>query len=164
LLKQPNVTNPRISNLTSGFTPDTPYANDADGSGHDLELVTKDYEMNVVPDMVRRVHLKYVLSGLDVNAPFVVAAYATGPEVLQGSQALWDVMLWDSDSWAGTVGGEYVALDGGDAPRDDGRRSWTWDVGVHTKTIRYRFRSTGAPSTLTIRGITTVHRQNRSAV
>ena len=61
------------------------------------------------------------------------------------------------------TGGEFKAMEG-DAPRDDGRNAWTWTLQSHTKTIRYRFMSSGAPAILTLRGITTVHRQNKSAI
>ena len=163
LLGASNATNGRVLNLSSMFTPDTPYAEDADGTSHDLDLITRDFPLNQVPDLVRRVHMDYVLTGQDVSEPFVVGAYAVGPEVVQGDSSLWDVMLWDADSWTGPTGGEFRAMDG-DAPRDDGRNSWTWTLQSHTKTIRYRFVSSGAPAILTVRGITTVHRQNRSAI
>jgi hypothetical protein len=159
----PNNASARLANMSAMFTPDVPYAKDADGSTHEMSVVTRDYSFGHQPDFVRRVRVNYVLTGLEIDAPRLQMQVATGPEAVQGDVPLWDVAQWDVDFWTGETGGEYGALDG-TAPPDDGRQPWAWQVGSHTRSIRYRVVSAGAPGTMVVRGVTTVHRQNRSAI
>jgi hypothetical protein len=165
LLAGPNVTNPRLADVSSAFTPDLPYQKDADGTAHALSVTTRDFDLNVVPDFVRRMHLRYVLVGLPSDTPAVRAYYSAASARTTTQTSLWDQMLWDQDVWATTEGDDERGLsDPGDAPVSDGTRQWTWNVGADASFIRFRVESQGAPSRLTVRGITTVYRENRRAI
>jgi hypothetical protein len=165
LLGAPNVADPRIADLSSTFTPGLPWQRDADGTEHALSVTTRDFSLNAVPDHVRRMHLSYVLTGQTVDQPGVRAFYSTGSARSIDSVSLWDVMEWDTDTWAGVSGDEEILLaEPGEAPTNDGRAAWTWLVGADATFIRYRLESVGAPARLTVRGVTSVYRENRRAI
>jgi hypothetical protein len=140
----------RIVDCSGFFEPSRENATDADGSVHQLDMVTRDYETgggteNVVRDFV----LRYELVGQE--EPVLKVSRAAG--AIEAGYALWDQALWDEFNWAAEESAaSFVSLER-DAPVSDERQIHICPVNKRMRYARFRIRSYGPAAYCGVRSV-----------
>lgn len=149
----------RVLDCSAFFEPAAAVKNDADGSTHQFDLVTRDYPTgdpaSLVRNLVRRLRCRYELIAAPGDDPTLLAYYSVG--TLEGDVSLWGTFLWGTDPWSDIAGAEFVQLPN-QAPADDGRRPFAWRLQARTRIVRYRLISTDPAARLVIRSLESVVR------
>lgn len=150
------VGGPRVLRLGGFWEPTAAVKNDADGSTHNLDLVTRDYATGAdgIFNLVRLLKLWYELVDAGSDDPTLSVYYATGPE--QAGLPKWGEVTWGEFTWFDSSLAEFVHL-ASNAPESDGRQPYVWgpDKGMsaHTRFIRFRVRSSGPSAKLALRSL-----------
>jgi hypothetical protein len=140
----------RIVDCTGFFEPSRENATDADGSVHQLDIVTRDFEtgngtVNVVRDFV----LRYELAGQE--EPVLKVSRAAG--AVEAGYALWDHAAWDEFNWAAEESAaSFVSLER-DAPVSDEREIHICPVNKRQRYARFRIRSYGPAAYCALRSV-----------
>lgn len=140
----------RIVDCTGFFEPSFENAADADGSVHQLDIVTRDFEtgsgtINVVREFV----LRYELAGQ--GEPVLKISRAAG--AVEAGYALWDHAQWDHFNWAAEESSAtFVSLEN-DAPVSDEGRIHKCPVNKRQRYARFRIRSYGPAAYCALRSV-----------
>lgn len=139
----------RVLDCSGYFEPTHENEVDADGSAHQLDVVTRDYETGSgTKNVVRELVLRYELVGQ--QEPVLKAARSAG--ALEAGYALWGQGLWGGFNWAAEeAGATFTAL--GDVPVSDERGIHTIRVNKRDRYARFRIRSYGAAAYCALRSI-----------
>jgi hypothetical protein len=152
----------RVLNLSGYFAPSGLLKNDHDATTHQLVLETRDYPTGRLNKaLVKAIELTYRLIDAATDNPTISAEFSDGQQQTSGS--FWGSAFWGTGTWTSDSGSEYTALEGL-APEDDSRNPKFWRLfgrRARTEYARFRFRSNGPSSELTIKTIELFTRANR---
>jgi len=139
----------RILDCSGFFEPTHENEVDADGSAHQLDLITRDYETGAgTENVVRELVLRYELVGQ--QEPVLKTARSAG--AIEAGYALWGQGLWGAFNWAAEeAGASFVSLS--DVPVSDERQIHKCRVNKKDRYARFRIRSYGPAAYCALRSI-----------
>jgi hypothetical protein len=141
----------RVLDCSGYFEPSAVVKQDHDATNFEYDLMTRDYtpdRLNIAA-LVRKLRLRYDLFDAATDDPTISAWYSIGVlNPVSGSN--WGEN-WDSLVWSGDASVESPLS--GQAPEDDGRDPFAWDVNKRARQIRFRFRSSAPAGKLVIRNL-----------
>jgi hypothetical protein len=141
----------RIVDCSGFFEPSTENEADADGSVHELDIITRDIETgggteNVVRELVVRREL------VGDQGP-VLKVYRSAGSTDAGGDGVWDEATWDVSSWAPEESSvSFTSLES-DIPVGDERHIHKCPVNKRQRYARFRLRSVGPASYCAIRSL-----------
>jgi hypothetical protein len=144
----------RVLKCGTFFEPAAAVKNDADGTTHQFDVVTRDFATGdptrFGSHLVRRLRLRYELIDADADNPTIQAYFSKG--TLQQGVSLWGSLTWGTGLWTDETGAEFRQMQGS-APEDDGRRPFAWGLQAQTRHIRYRLISSDPAASLVLRSL-----------
>jgi hypothetical protein len=152
----------RVLDLAGAFDPDEDNTQDADGTVHQFEVVTRDFTTDGLRRaLVKKIRLRYELNDTG-DTPTIRAGFGTGQVSTAGT--MWGSSTWGSFLWGGASSDDqFVDMDG-EAPPDNGTSPFVWPVipgetGVRPRFARFRFVQDEACSGCKIRALEVFIRQ-----
>lgn len=146
-----NNTAARVTCLDSWFTPGDAYKNDADGTTHDLVVITRDYLLAALGKArARRLRLHYLLVDAASDNPTISLDVSVG--TIKAGVTEWGHFLWGHANWFNADNAEFEAVQG-QAPEADGSDPYTWHFAKWSRVVRFRFRSSGPASKLSLHNL-----------
>jgi hypothetical protein len=153
----------RLADLTGFFHPGAERATDADGSVHQLRVITRDYETGLLTiNLVRTLRLRYLLSDPGDEDPVIYLDFGDGtndPDAPRWGHPAgeWGVGFGPlgNSPWTGaedvqfdpaTSGGVAVA-----APERDDVDPFRWRIGQKFRFVRFRLRQENPAAECVIR-------------
>jgi len=139
----------RVLDCSGFFEPTHENEVDADGTPHELDIVTRDYETGAgTENIVRDLVLRYELVGQQEP----VLKTARGAGAIEAGYALWGQGLWGSFNWAAEeAGASFIPL--GDVPVSDERGIHKVRVNKRDRYARFRIRSHGPAAYCALRSL-----------
>jgi hypothetical protein len=142
----------RVVNCSAFFRPDATFKNDADGSTHDLDIITRDYG-DGTRNLFRKLRTRYKLIDAGSDGPTLTFDFSDGAIEGDTSGALWDEAIWDTDLWAAESDETIFANLACDAPVSSAREWHKCRVNEKALFGRFRIRTVGPSALCVIRGV-----------
>jgi hypothetical protein len=140
----------QIVDCTHYFQPDSEHAMDADGSTHEVDLTTRDFETgSQTLNVVKAVKPRYSLVDPANDDPKIRVYYSDGS--LKTGEAEWDESTWDEFDWADDGGASFTQV--GEAGPSDGRNPVKFRLGKRLRYMRVRIKSSGPISLFVLRSL-----------
>jgi hypothetical protein len=127
----------RITDLSDCFVPAAANKNEADGTTHNLTIITRDFTTRRTGMTVwKYLRARYELTDAASDNPTLTLEYQLGPP---------------SGSWT---------LVSGNAPESDGTDDYEWTPGERAQAIRFRIKSSGPAAKAVLRSLEVYYRQS----
>jgi hypothetical protein len=131
----------RVVKCNAYFDPDGPHKADADGSAHQLDIITRDYDTGGgTENVVRRIRARYELVDAASDDPTILFDWGDGALDLGGAK--YDTAIYDTDIYASEMGSAWNALacTAGESDGRDVHKCW---VNKRRRYVRFRIRTNG---------------------
>lgn len=125
-----NLSSLRVMNLSSVFVPTAANKNEADGSTHQLTVITRDFSaQRIGASLWKYLRARYELTDAATDGPYLSVEYQLGPP---------------SGTWTLIVGNGTAS---------DGTDSFEWSPDLRAQAIRFRIRSNGPTAKCVVRSL-----------
>jgi hypothetical protein len=136
----------RLLNCSTYFRPEAEYAEDADGTNFQFELISRDIETGEeTENVIRALRLRYELEG----EGGVQVAWGDGS--LEPAGALWGEAFWGEFDWAPDESGATFNAVAEEAGESDGRAVHKFRINDRQRFGRFRVATVGSPWNFALR-------------